>query len=111
MHVCWFDIKNFIHDPIIDLYFYVGIHANPTCRFLLFDSVQNWTTQRLTIMKKLNILKQTVSKKLLTRPVNNGCGEDLYVSHASVKRNFGGHRKDCTTQDGDCLEFGRAFTK
>ena len=30
----WFDIKNFIHDAIIDSYFYMGIHANPTCRFL-----------------------------------------------------------------------------
>ena len=29
---------------------------------VLFESVQNWTTQRFTIMKKLNILKQTVSK-------------------------------------------------
>ena len=57
------------------------------------------------------MLKQTVSKKILTRPVNNGCGEDLYVSHASVKRNFGGHRKDCAIQDSACLEFGRALTE
>ena len=52
------------------------------------------------------MLKQTVSKKTLTRPVNNGCGEDLYVSHASVKQNFGGHRKDCAIQDGACLTNG-----
>ena len=51
-------------------------------------------------------MKQTVSKKTLTRPVNNGCGEDLYVSHASVKQNFGGHRKDYTIQDGACLTNG-----
>ena len=35
----------------------------------------------------------------MTRPANNGCGEDSYVSHAVIKRNFGGflpsgHRKD-----------------
>ena len=26
----------------------------------------------------------------MTRPANNGCGEDSYVSHAVIKRNFGG---------------------
>ena len=30
----WFDIKNLIHDAIIDPYFYMGIHANLTCCFL-----------------------------------------------------------------------------
>ena len=31
---------------------------------VLFESVQNWMTQCFTIMKKFNILKQTVSKKV-----------------------------------------------
>ena len=35
---------------------------------VLFESAQNWTTQRFTIVKKLNILKQIVSKKIMTRP-------------------------------------------
>ena len=51
-------------------------------------------------------MKQTVNKKILARPVNNGCGEDLYVSYASVKQNFGGYRKDCAIQDGACLTNG-----
>ena len=62
---------------------------------VLFESVQNWTTQRFTIMKKLSILKQTVSKKIMTRPANNGCGKDS-VSHAIIKRNFGGSTRDVT---------------
>ena len=45
-------------------------------------------------MKKLNIFKQTVSKKIMTRPANNGCGEDSYVSHAIMKRNFGGSTRN-----------------
>ena len=65
----------------------------------LFESVQNWITQRFTIMKKLSILKQTVSKKIMTRPANNvgktGCGKD-FVSHAIIKRNFGGSTRDVT---------------
>ena len=62
---------------------------------VLFKSVQNWTTQRFTIMKKLSILKQTVSKKIMTRPANNGCGKDS-VSHAIIKRNFGSSTHDIT---------------
>ena len=46
-------------------------------------------------MKKLSILKQTVSKKIVTRPANNGCGKDS-VSHAIIKRNFGGSTRDVT---------------
>ena len=62
----------------------------------MFESVQNWTTQRFTIMKKLSILKQTVSKKIMTRPANNGCGKPSLVSHAIVKRDFGGSTRDVT---------------
>ena len=47
-------------------------------------------------MKKLNILKQTVSKKIMTRPANNGCGKDSFVSHAIIKRDFGGSTRDVT---------------
>ena len=47
-------------------------------------------------MKKLSILKQTVSKKIMTRPANNGCGKDSFVSHAIIKRNFGGSTRDVT---------------
>ena len=47
-------------------------------------------------MKKLNVLKQTVSKKIMTRPANNGCGKDSFVSHAIIKRNFGGSTRDVT---------------
>ena len=47
-------------------------------------------------MKKLNILKQTVSKKIMMRPPNNGCGKDSFVSHAITKRNFGGSTRDVT---------------
>ena len=47
-------------------------------------------------MKKLNIFKQTVSKKIMTRPANNGCGEDSYVSHTIMKRNFGGSTRNVT---------------
>ena len=50
-------------------------------------------------MKKLSILKQTVSKKIMTRPANNvektGCGKD-FVSHAIIKQNFGGSTRDVT---------------
>ena len=63
---------------------------------VLFESVQNWTTQRFTIMKKLNILKETVSKKIMTRPANNGCGKDSFVSHAIIKRDFRGFTRDVT---------------
>ena len=51
---------------------------------------ENWTTQRFTITKKLNILKQTVSKKIMTRPANNGCRKDSLVPHAIIKRDFKG---------------------
>ena len=47
-------------------------------------------------MKKLNILKQIVSKKIMTRPANNGCGKDSFVSHAIIKRDFGGSTRDLT---------------
>ena len=47
-------------------------------------------------MKKLNVLKQTVSKKIMTRPANNGCGKDSFVSHAIIKRDFGGSTRDVT---------------
>ena len=63
---------------------------------VLFQSVQNWTTQTFTIMKKLNVVKQTVSKKIMTRPANNGCGKDSFVSHAIIKRDFGGSTRDVT---------------
>ena len=63
---------------------------------VLFESVQNWTTQRFTITKKLNILKQTVSKKIMTRPANNGCRKDSFVPHAIIKRDFGGSTRDVT---------------
>ena len=56
----------------------------------LVESVRNQTTQRFTIMEKLNILKQTVSKKIITRMANNGCGEDFYVSHAVINRTLEG---------------------
>ena len=46
-------------------------------------------------MKKLSVLKQTVSKKIMTRLANNGCGIDS-VSHAIIKRNFGGSTRDVT---------------
>ena len=62
---------------------------------VLFESVQNWITQRFTIMKKMSILKQTLSKKIVTRPANNGCGKDS-VSHAIIKRNFVGSTRDVT---------------
>ena len=73
-------------------------------------------TQCFTIMTKLNILKQTVSKKVMVRLANNGWGEDSYVSHAIFQRKLWRvhlwcHRKDGTIQDGKCFEFGRAFTK
>ena len=58
--------------------------------------MQNWTAQRFTIMKKFNILKPTVSKKNMTRPANNGCGKDSFVSHAIIKRDFGGSTRDVT---------------
>ena len=58
--------------------------------------MQNWTAQRFTIMKKFNILKPTVSKKIMTRPANNGCGKDSFVSHAIIKRDFGGSTRDVT---------------
>ena len=61
---------------------------------VLFESVQNWTAQRFTIMKKFNILKPTVSKKIMTRPANNGYGKDSFVSHAILKRDFGGSTRD-----------------
>ena len=32
----------------------------------------------------------------MTRPANNGCGEDSYVSHAVIKRNFGGSTPQVT---------------
>ena len=66
------------------------------CCPVLFESVQNWTTQRFTITKKLNILKQTVSKKIMTRPANNGCRKDSFVPHAIIKRDFGGSTRDVT---------------
>ena len=82
---------------------------------VLFESVQNWTTQRFTIMKKLSILKQTVSKKIMTRPANNGCGKDSFVSRDYKTRLRRFHpwrdRKDCAIQDGECFEFERAFKK
>ena len=63
-------------------------------------------------MEKLNILKQTVSKKIITRMANNGCGEDFYVSHAVIKQNFRGSTRDVTgaIQESECFEFGKAFT-
>ena len=80
---------------------------------VLFESVQNWTTQRFTITKKLNILKQTVSKKIMTRPANN---ERLLRASRDYKTRLWRvhpwrHRKDGAIQDGECFEFGRAFTK
>ena len=63
---------------------------------VLFKSVQNWTTQRFTITKKLNILKQTVSKKIMTRPANNGCRKDSFVPHAIIKQDFVGSTRDVT---------------
>ena len=62
------------------------------------------------IMYKILYIKPTKLHITLQTHIN-GCGEDLYVSHASVKRNFGGHRKDCAIQDSACLEFGRALTE
>ena len=62
----------------------------------MFESVENWTAQRFTIMKKFYILKSTVSKKIMTRPANNGCGKDSFVSHAIIKRDFGGSTRDVT---------------
>ena len=62
----------------------------------MFESVENWTAQRFTIMEKINILKSTVSKKIMTRPANNGCGKDSFVSHAIIKRDFGGSTRDVT---------------
>ena len=47
-------------------------------------------------MKKLNILKQTVSKKIMARPANNGCEKDSFVSHAIIKRDFRGSIGDVT---------------
>ena len=47
-------------------------------------------------MKKLNVVKQTVSKKIMTRPANNGSGKDSFVSHAIIKRDFGGSTRDVT---------------
>ena len=41
----------------------------------------------------------------MTRPANNGCGEDSYVSHAIMKRNFGG------STTGKMANVGRDFTK
>ena len=35
---------------------------------VLFELPQNWTTQRFTIMKKLNVFDQIVSTKIVTRP-------------------------------------------
>ena len=52
------------------------------------------STNRTTQHKKLNIFKQTVSKNIVTRPSNNGCGEHLHVLYAIVKRNFG-----CSTRN------------
>ena len=46
-------------------------------------------------MKKLSILKQTVSTKIVTRPANNGCGKDS-MSYAIIKRNFVGPTRDVT---------------
>ena len=63
---------------------------------VLFKSVQNWTTQRFTITKKLNILKQTVSKKIMTRPANNGCRKDSFVPHAIIKQDLVGSTRDVT---------------
>ena len=62
----------------------------------MFESVENWMAQRFTIMKKFYILKSTVSKKIMTRPANNGCGKDSFVSHAIIKRDFGGSTRDVT---------------
>ena len=47
-------------------------------------------------MEKLNILKQTVSKKIITKMANNGCGEDFYVSQVVIKQNFRGSIRDVT---------------
>ena len=47
-------------------------------------------------MKKFNILKPTVSKKIMTRPANNSCGKDSFVSHAIIKRDFRGSDRDVT---------------
>ena len=41
----------------------------------------------------------------MTRPANNGCGEDSYVSHAVIKRNFGGSTPQVT---GKMAPFKRA---
>ena len=32
----------------------------------------------------------------MTRPANNGCGKDSFVSHAIIKRDFGGSTRDVT---------------
>ena len=32
----------------------------------------------------------------MTRPANNDCGEDSYVSHTIMKRNFGGSTRNVT---------------
>ena len=32
----------------------------------------------------------------MTRPANNGCGKDSFVSHAMIKRDFGGSDRDVT---------------
>ena len=61
----------------------------------MFESVENWTAQRFTIMKKINILKSTVSKKIMTRPANNGCGKTPSC-HAIIKQDFGGSTRDVT---------------
>ena len=50
----------------------------------------------LPLWKNLNILKQTLSKKIMTRPANNGCGEGSHVSHAIIKRNFEGTTRGVT---------------
>ena len=47
-------------------------------------------------MKKLNILKQTVSKKIMARRANNGCKKDSFVSQAIIKRDFRGSTGDVT---------------
>ena len=42
----------------------------------------------------------------MTRPANNDCGEDFYVSHAIIKRNFGGSTSDVT---GEIAPFKMAY--
>ena len=32
----------------------------------------------------------------MTRPANNGCGKDSFVSHAIIKRDFGGSTRNVT---------------